>query len=47
MQVPADKKAALLSSLGELKEKVLMKWESDEMEGKPANMLVRKFLKVR
>jgi len=43
-QVPQEKKAALMSALGQLKEKVLMKWESDEMEGKPDNMLVRKFL---
>ena len=39
-----EQKAALLSALGQLKEKVLMKWESDEMEGKPDNMIVRKFL---
>ena len=44
LQVPQDKKEALLSALGQLKEKVLMKWESDEMEGKPDNMLVKRFL---
>ena len=43
-QVPADKKEALLKAFGSLKQKVLMKWESDDMEGKPDNMMVRKFL---
>ena len=43
-QVPADKKEALLKAFGSLKKKVLMKWESDDMEGKPDNMMVRKFL---
>ena len=43
-QVPTDKKEALLKAFGSLKQKVLMKWESDDMEGKPDNMMVRKFL---
>lgn len=43
-QIPADKLAALLEALGGLKERVLMKWESDTMEGKPDNMMVRRFL---
>ena len=43
-QVPKDKKDSLLSALGKLKEKVLMKWESDHLEGKPDNMIVRNFL---
>ena len=43
-QVPVDKKEALIKVLGSLKQKVLMKWESDTMEGMPANMIVRKFL---
>ena len=43
-QVPKDKKAALLKAFSGLKEKVLMKWESDHMEGMPDNMLVRSFL---
>jgi len=43
-QVPKDKKEALMKALGKLKEKVLMKWESDSMEGKPDNMMVKSFL---
>jgi len=43
-QVPKDKKDALLRAVGKLKEKVLMKWESDDLEGKPDNMIVRSFL---
>ena len=43
-QVPADKKAALLSALGSLEQRVLMKWESEEMEGRPGNMALRSFL---
>ena len=43
-QVPRDKKEALLRAFGKLKEKVLMKWESDHLEGKPDNMMVKSFL---
>ena len=43
-QVPADKKEALVKAFGSLKQKVLMKWESDDMEGKSDNMMVRKYL---
>ena len=43
-QVPKDKKDALLKVFGTLKEKVLMKWESDHLDGKPDNMVVRSFL---
>ena len=43
-QVPKDKKAALLAAFGKLKEKVLMKWESDHLDGKPDNMMVKSFL---
>lgn len=43
-QVPKEKKEALLRVFGSLKQKVLMKWESDSMEGQPSNMTVRKFL---
>ena len=43
-QVPKDKKEALLRAFGKLKEKVLMKWESDHLEGKPDNMMVKSFL---
>ena len=43
-QVPADKKAALLAALGSLEQRVLMKWESEEMEGRPDNLALRSFL---
>jgi hypothetical protein len=43
-QIPKDKKEALLRAFGKLKEKVLMKWESDHLEGKPDNMMVKSFL---
>jgi len=43
-QVPKDKIDALIKAFGKLKEKVLMKWESDTMEGMPDNMMVRSFL---
>eukprot|EP00091_Calanus_sinicus_P008624 TRINITY_DN20763_c0_g1_i1.p1 TRINITY_DN20763_c0_g1~~TRINITY_DN20763_c0_g1_i1.p1 ORF type:complete len:146 (-),score=48.68 TRINITY_DN20763_c0_g1_i1:130-567(-) len=43
-RVPKDKKEALLKAFGKLKEKVLMKWESDHLEGKPDNMMVKSFL---
>ena len=43
-QVPVDKKEALLKAFGSIKQKVLMKWESDDLEEKPDNMMVRKFL---
>ena len=43
-QLPKDKKEALLNSFGKLKEKVLMKWESDHMEGMKDNMMVKSFL---
>ena len=42
--MPADKKAALLAALGSLEQRVLMKWESEEMEGRPDNMALRSFL---
>ena len=42
--MPADKKAALLSALGSLEQRVLMKWESEEMEGRPDNLALRSFL---
>ena len=39
-----DKKKALLSVFGKLKQKVLWKWETDHMEGKPANVMLHKWL---
>jgi len=43
-QVPKDKLAAMIQAFGKLKEKVLMKWESDTMEDKPDNVMVKSFL---
>merc|ERR1719234_94398 len=43
-QVPQDKLAALLEAFGRLKEKVLFKWETDTLPGKPANVLLKSFL---
>ncbi len=35
---------ALLSSLGKLEQTVILKWETDELEGKPENVHLRKWL---
>ena len=43
-QIPEDKKLALLQVFVYLKQRVLMKWESDHIDGKPDNMMVRSFL---
>jgi len=43
-QVPQDKLAALLEAFGRLKEKVLFKWETDNLPGKPANVILKSFL---
>jgi len=43
-QVPQDKLSALLEAFGRLKEKVLFKWETDTLPGKPANVLLKSFL---
>jgi len=43
-QVPQDKLAALLEAFGSLKEKVLFKWETDNLPGKPANVILKSFL---
>ena len=42
--VPKDKLEALMKAFGNLKEKVLMKWESKEMKEKPANVMIKDFL---
>jgi len=43
-QVPQDKLAALLEAFGRLKEKILFKWETDNLPGKPANVILKSFL---
>ena len=39
-----DKRKALLSVFGKLKEKVLWKWETDHMEDQPSNVMLHKWL---
>ena len=39
-----DKRKALLSVFGKLKQKVLWKWETDHMEDKPPNVMLHKWL---
>ena len=39
-----DKRKALLSVFGKLKQKVLWKWETDYMEDKPSNVMLHKWL---
>lgn len=41
--MPKDKKDILLKSFGELKQKVLWKWEDDNMPNKPKNVETRKW----
>jgi hypothetical protein len=43
-QLPEDKLKAMIEAFGKLKEKVLFKWESDTMTGKPDNVMVKSFL---
>ncbi len=42
--MPEDKKRIFVNVLSKLKQKVLWKWETEEMEGKPANVLLKKWL---
>jgi len=39
-----EKIAILLEAFGKLKQRVIMKWESDTLEGKPANVMISKWL---
>lgn len=39
-----QKRKAILEAFAELPQRVLWKWESDELPGKPPNMMVRKWL---
>lgn len=42
--LPKDKIELLLKVFSKLKQRVVMKWESDVMEGKPENVLIGKWL---
>lgn len=43
-ELPADKKAAFINVFKKLNQTVLWKWEEDQFEGKPANLVTRKWL---
>ena len=43
-QVPQDKQEALLKAFGQLKERVLWKWETSNMKEKPGNVMIKDFL---
>lgn len=42
--LPKPKVAILLRIFAKLKQRVIMKWESDDLEGKPKNVLIGKWL---
>lgn len=42
--LPRDKIDILLRVFSKLKQRIVMKWESDELEGKPANVLISKWV---
>lgn len=42
--LPREKIDVLLSVFAKLKQRVVMKWESDELVGKPSNVLINKWL---
>ncbi len=42
--MPEEKKRIFLSVFSKLKLKVLLKWETEEMEGKPDNVMLRKWM---
>jgi glucuronosyltransferase len=42
--LPRNKIEILLKVFGRLKQKVIMKWETDELEGKPENVMIMKWL---
>ena len=42
--LPADKIQALLRIFGKLKQKVIWKWEDDQLPGKPDNVMISKWL---
>ena len=39
-----DKRNTMLNAFGKLKQKVVWKWETEEMEGKPPNVMLHKWL---
>ena len=39
-----DKREALLKVFGSLKQRILWKWESDQMKDKPSNVMLHKWL---
>lgn len=43
-EMPEEKRAAFLAAFSKLKEKVLWKWEDDNLPNKPPNVMVRKWL---
>lgn len=42
--LPRSKIDILLSVFSKLKQRVVMKWESDELKGKPSNVLISKWI---
>ncbi len=43
-QLPEAKKNILVNVLSKLKQKVIWKWDSEQMEGKPDNVLLKSWL---
>lgn len=43
-ELPEQKKQAFLNVFKQLKQTVLWKWEKDELEGKPTNLVTGKWL---
>ncbi|XP_062548930.1 UDP-glycosyltransferase UGT5-like [Armigeres subalbatus] len=42
--LPDDKRDALLSALGSLKQRIIWKWENETLPNKPSNVYIRKWL---
>lgn len=42
--IPEDKQKIILKVFSKLKQRVIMKWESDVLPGKPSNVLISKWL---
>ena len=42
--IPEDKLRAFLDAFSGRKERILMKWEVEDMKGKPANLMLTKWL---
>lgn len=42
--LPADKRAMLLGAFSRMKERVLWKWEAEDMPGKPENVMLKKWI---